>query len=325
MTIQRRCFLQLAASAAVLPAVSRIARARAYPSRPVRLIVGFPAGGTADTITRLMGQWLSERLGQQFVVDNRPGAASNIATEAVVRAPADGYTLLAITSANATNTTLYEKLSFDFLRDIVPVTSISLNPLVMVVNSSAPAISVPAFIAYAKGNPGKLSFASGGVGAASHLAGELFKMTTGVNMVHVPYRGAPPALTDMLGGQVQAMFVTLPEAIEHVRAGRLRALAVTTARRLEALPDVPPMADFLPGFEASGWSGFGAPKNTPAEIIEKLNREMNAGLADPAIKARIVDLGATVFPGSAAAFGKFVADETEKWRKVIRAANIKPE
>jgi tripartite-type tricarboxylate transporter receptor subunit TctC len=317
--------LHLAAGAAALPAVSRIARAQTYPTRPVRLVVGAPAGGGFDIVARLMGQWLSERLGQPFVIDNRPGAGGNIGTEAVVRAPSDGYTLLLVTAASAINVTLYEKLSFNLSRDIVPVAGIADVPEVMVVNPSLPAKTVPEFIAYAKANPGKLSMASGGNGTPSHVAGELFKMMTGTNMVHVPYRGLSPALTDLLGGQVQVAFGGLPSSIEHIRTAKLRALAVTTATRSEALPNIPTVGEFVPGYEASMWYGIGAPKNTPTEIVDKLNKQINAALADPNMKARLADLGGTALAGSPAEFGKLIAEETEKWGKVIRAANIKPE
>ena len=325
LKLPRRKFLYLAAGAAVLPAVSRIARAQTYPARPVRIIVGFPPGGPTDIAARPIGQWLSERLGQQFVIENRPGAGSNIGTEAVVRSPPDGYTLLLAYSSNAINATLYEKLNFNFIRDIAPVASISRETTVMVVHPSFPAKTVPEFVAYAKANPGKINFASGGNGTPGHVVGELFKMMTGVNLVHVPYRGGAPAVADLLGGQVQVMFASPTISIEHIRAGKLRALAVTTATRSAALPDVPPVGDFVPGFEASVWLGIGAPRNTPAEIIEKLNREVNAALADPKMKARLADLGSTVLGGSPSDFGRLIADETEKWGKVIRAANIKAE
>jgi len=323
MKLPRRNFLHLAAGAAVLPAVSRIARAQAYPTRPVRLIAPFAPGGGSDMTARLIGQWLSERLGQQFVIDNRPGAASNIATEAVVRASADGYTLLIVGSWNTINATLYDKLSFNFIRDIAPVASVIRDPYVMVVNPSVPAKSVPEFIAYAKDNPRKLNMASPGTGTGPHIGGELFKMMAGVDMVHVPYRGGGPVVTDLLGGQVQVSFASMPSSIQYIRAGKLRALAVTTATRSEALPDVPTVGEFVPGYEASTWYGVGAPKATPAEIIDKLNKEINAGLADPNIKARIADVGGTVLALSPADFGKFIAEETEKWGKVIRALNIK--
>jgi tripartite-type tricarboxylate transporter receptor subunit TctC len=324
MKLPRRIFLHLAAGAAALPAVSRIARAQAYPSRPVRIVVGFPAGDSAsDIVARLIGQWLSERLGQQFVVENRPGAATNIATEAVVRAAADGYTLLLSSVNNAINATLYDKLNFNFIRGIAPVASIIRAPYVMAVNPTVPAKTVPEFIAYAKANPRKLNMASPGTGTGPHIAGELFKMMTGIDMLHVPYRGGGPALTDLLGGQVQVYLSV--SSIEYIRAGRLRALAVTAETRWEGLPDIPTVAEFVPGYEASGWFGIGAPKNTPSEIIDKLNKEINAGLADPKIKARLVDLGGTVLSGSPPDFGKLIADETEKWGKVIRDANIKAE
>jgi tripartite-type tricarboxylate transporter receptor subunit TctC len=325
MKLPRRNFLHLAAGAAALPVTSRFAFAQAYPSRPVRIIVGFAPGGGVDISARLIGQWLSERLGQQFVVENRPGAATNIATEAVVRAPPDGYTLLLVNSVNAINATLYDRLNFNFIREIAPVAGIMVVPNVMVVNPSVPARTVPAFIAYAKANPGKINMGSGGSGGGSHVAGELFKMMAGVNLVHIPYRGAGPALVDLLSGQVQVMFVTMPSSIEYIRAGKLRALAVTTATRSPVLPDLPTAAEFVPGYEFSFWYGIGAPKNTPGEIVDKLNTEINAALADPKMTARLADLGGTVLTGSPADFGKLIADETEKWGKVIRAANIKPE
>jgi tripartite-type tricarboxylate transporter receptor subunit TctC len=323
MKLPRRNFLHLAAGAAALPAVSRIAWAQAYPTRPVRVIVGFAPGGPVDIIARLISQWLSERLAQQFIVENRPGAGSNIGTEAVVRAPADGYTLLLITSTNAINTTLYDKLNFNFIRDIEPVASLLRTTHVMAVHPSVPAKTVPEFIDYAKANPGKINMASGGIGSAPHIYGELFKTMTGVDLVQVHYRGAGPALVDLLAGQVQIIFVNTAASIEYIRAGRLRALAVTTETRSEALPDVPTVGEFLPGYEASGWNGVGVPKGTPAEIIDKLNREINTALADPKIKARLADLGAIVFANTPAEFGKFIADETEKWGKVVKFANIK--
>jgi tripartite-type tricarboxylate transporter receptor subunit TctC len=321
----RRQFLHLAAGAAVLPAVSPIAKAQAYPSRPVRMIVGVPAGGPIDISARLIGQWLSERLGQQFIIDNRPGAGGNLATEAVVRAPADGYTLLVAYASSAINATLFDKLNYDFIRDITPVASINRIPLVLEVHPSFPVKTVPQLIAYAMANPGKVNMATPGNGTAPQVAGELFKMMAGVNMVHVPYRGSGPMLTDLLGGQVQVSFDGLSSSIEHIRAGRLRALAVTTAARLEALPGIPTVGDTVPGYEASGWCGAVAPKNTAKEIVDQLNKGINAGLSDPKMKARFADLGATPFLGSPSDFGKFIADETEKWAKVIRAANIKAE
>jgi tripartite-type tricarboxylate transporter receptor subunit TctC len=325
MKLPRRKFLHLAAGAAALPAVSRVARAQAYPSRPVRIIVGWPAGGTTDIATRLMGQWLSERLGQPFVIENRPGAASNIGTEAVVRAPADGYTLLAVTATNTVNATLYDKLNFSLNRDIATIAGILRSPLVLEVHPAVPVNTVPEFIAYAKANSGKIGMASFGTGTTSHVAGELFKMTAGIHMLHVPYRGSAPMVTDLLGGQVQVAFDNLPASIEHIRAGKLRPLAVTTATRSEALPNIPTMSEFLPGYEASAWIAVGVPSGTPAEIVNKLNKEINAGLADPKIRARIADIGGTVLAGSAAEVGKLIAEETEKWAKVIRAANIKAE
>jgi tripartite-type tricarboxylate transporter receptor subunit TctC len=319
----RRQFLHLATGAAALPTLSCIARAQTYPSRPVRLITGFPAGGPTDILARPIGQWLSERLGQPFVIDNRPGAGSNIGTEAVVRAPPDGYTLLLVSPGNAINATLYDKLPFNFIRDIAPVAGIIRVPNVIVVNPSVPAKTVPEFIAYAKANPGKVNMASSGNGTSPHVAGELFKMMTGVNIVHVPYRGSAPAMTDLIAGQVQVYFGTTTASIEYIRAGKLRALAVTTAARADALPDIPTVGDFVPGYEASGFFGVGAPKNTPAEIVEKLNKEINAALGDAKMKARLVDLGGMVLPGSPADFGKLIADETEKWAKVIKFAGIK--
>jgi tripartite-type tricarboxylate transporter receptor subunit TctC len=325
MKLPRRTFLYLTAGAAALPAVSRIARAQAYPTRPVRIIVGFPPAGGADIVARLIGQWLSERLGQQFIVENRPGAGSNIGTEAVVRAPPDGYTLLLVTSPNAINATLYDKLSFNFTRDIAPVAGLTRDPNVMEVNPSVPVKTVPEFIAYAKANLGKINMASAGNGTGGHVAGELFKMMTGVNMVHVPYRGAGPALTDLVGGQVQVMFDVMTSSIEHIRAGKLRALAVTSSTRSEALPDVPTMGEFVPGYEASNIRGVGVPRNTPAEIIDWLNKEINAGLADPKMKARFADLGATVLAGSPADFGRLMAEEVEKWAKVVKFSGARPD
>jgi len=320
---RRRQFLQLAAAAAALPALPRLAWAQTYPSRPVHWIVGFAAGGDADIIARLIGQWLSERLGQQFIIENRPGVASNIAIEAVVRAPADGYTLVSVSSTNAINATLYEKLNFNLLTDIAPVAGIVRAPIVLIVHPAFPARTVPEFIAHAKANPGKINVASTGAGSISHMSGELFKMMTGVNIQHVPYRGAAPALTDLLGGQVQVAFLPMPGSIEYIRAAKLRALAVTTATRSDQLPDIPTIGDFVPGYESSVRFGVGAPQNAPAEIVDKLNREINAGLAELKMKARLADLGGTVLAGSPADFGKLIADETEKWAKVIRGANIK--
>jgi tripartite-type tricarboxylate transporter receptor subunit TctC len=323
MKLPRRRFLHLAAGAAALPAVARVARAQTYPTRPVRLIVGFPAASASDIVARLMGQWLSERLGQQFVVENRPGAATNIATEVIVRAPPDGYSLLFATSANAINATLYDNLNFNFIRDIAPVASIIRVPYVMEVNPSVPAKTVPEFIAYAKANPGELNMASNGNGSGPHMAGELFKMMANVDLVHVPYRGN--YYPDLLGGQVQVLFGPVPSSIGYIQAGKLRALAATTATRLEVLPDVPTVGEFVPGYEASGWQGIGAPKNTPAEIIGRLNEEINAALADPKMKGRLADLGSLPIPVTPADFSKFIVEETEKWGKVIRAANIKPD
>ncbi len=325
MTLHRRQFLQLAGATCAAPAFPRLASANNYPSKPVRLVVGFPPAGGADVTARLIGQSLSERLGQQFFVDNRPGAGSNIGTEAVVRAPADGNTLLLAALANAVNATLYGKLNFDFIRDIAPVAGISREPNVMLVNLTLPVKTVPDFIAYAKANPGKINMASAGNGSPPHVIGELFKMMSGVSMAHVPYRGASSALTDLLGGQVQVMFAGLASSIAHVKAGKLRALAVTTSMRLEALPDVPTVGDFVPGYEASGWQGVAAPKNTPADIITKLNNEINSALADPKMKARLADLGLVPMPMTPGEFGNSIASETEKWGKVIRLANIKAE
>jgi tripartite-type tricarboxylate transporter receptor subunit TctC len=323
MKLPRRKFLHLAAGAAALPAVSRIARAQAYPTRPVRIVVGFAAGGAFDIAARLMGQWLSDRLGQPFIIENRPGAGTNIATEVVIRAPADGYTLLMGGAVNAVNATLYERLNFDFKRDVAPVAGVMRFANLMEVNPSFPAKTVPEFVSYAKANPGKISPASTGVGSTQHLSGELFNMMTGINMVHVPYRGAAPALTDLISGHVQVMFGPMPPSIGFIRAGKLRALAVTTAARSEALPEIPTVGEFVPGYESSGWSGVVAPKNTPVEIVEKLNKEINAGLANPNMKASFVDLGAVLLVGSATDFERLIADEIEKWRKVIRTAGIK--
>jgi tripartite-type tricarboxylate transporter receptor subunit TctC len=323
--LSRRRFLQLTANAAALSAAPQIAGADTYPTRPVRLIVGFAAGQAIDIVTRIVAQSLAERLGQQFIIENRPGGGGNVGAEAVVRAPPDGYTLLAIGSNNMINATLYENLTYDFIRDIAAVASIYRVPQIMEVNPSFPAKTVPEFITYAKANPGKINFASAGNGSVAHVTGELFKMTTGVNMLHIPYRGAAPALTDLLGGEVHVMFDNLPSSIEHVRAGRLRPLAVTTTARLEALPDIPPVADFVPGFETSAWAGIGAPKNTPVEIIGQLNREINAVLADPKIKARIADLGGLVLALSPAEYARGLAEETEKWANVIKFSGAKPQ
>jgi tripartite-type tricarboxylate transporter receptor subunit TctC len=321
----RRQFLRLAAGAAALPAVSGIADAQTYPSRPVHLLVGFPAGGPTDFVARIIAQSLSERLGQQIVVENRPGAGSNIAAEAVVRSPPDGHTLLLITASNFTNPALYDKLNFNFVDDIVAVAGVMRQPFVMEINPSFPAATVPDFIAYAKANPGKVNMASSGTGSAPHVAGELFKIMAGVNMVHVPYRGLAPALTDLIGGQVQVLFDTIPTSLEHIRAGKLRPIGVTTAARSEFLPDVPSIGEFVRGYEASSYQGVGAPKVTPSAIVDKLNREINAVLADPNMKGRLAELGGTAFAGSPTDFGKLIADETSKWAKVIRAAGIKAE
>jgi tripartite-type tricarboxylate transporter receptor subunit TctC len=321
----RRQFLQLAAGAAALPAVSKIAQAQAYPTRPVHLIVGFAPGGSTDITARLIGQWLSERLGQSVVVENRPGAGTNIATEAVVRSPPDGYTLLMVAPSATINVTLYDKLNFVFLRDIAPVASVVRQTQIVVANPSFTAKTIPELIAYAKANPGKITMASAGIGSVGHLAGELFKMMAGVDFVHVPYRGAGPALTDLIGGQVMISFAGLAGSIEYVKSGKLRGLAVTAANRSEALPDVPTVGEFVPGYEASDWFGVVAPKNTPASIIDKLNKEVNESIADPKLVARFAQLGGTPLALTPAGFGKLLADETEKWGKVIKAANIKPE
>ena len=325
MTFHRRQFLRLAGAAVALPAVSRGASAQAYPSRPVRVVIGYPPGGSADITARLMTQWLSERLGQSFIVESRPGGGTNIATEAVINAPPDGYTLLLVAPANAINATLYEKLNHNFLRDIVPVAGLIRFPNVVVVNPDVPVKTIPELIAYAKANPGKLNMASSGNGSTIHMSGELFKKMTGINMVHVPYRGGAPALTDLIAGQVQVMFDNIPTSADHVRSGRLRGLAVTGAERSQVLPDLPTVAEFLPGYEASAWYGLGAPKNTPAAIIERINAAVNAILADPASQARFTELGASLLPGSPADFGKLLADETEKWGKVVKFAGAKPE
>ena len=323
MDLVRRRFLYLAGAAVAAPAISRVGLAEGYPGRPVRLVVGFAAGSSADIVARLIGQWLSERLGQQFIIENRPGAGTNIATEAVVRASPDGYTLLMVLPSNAINAMLYDKLNFNFLRDIAAVAGICSSPFVMEVNPSVPAKTVPEFIAYAKASPGKISMASGGNGSGSHVSGELFKMMTGVNMVHVPYRGDAPALTDLIGGQVQVMFGTITASIEYIRAGKLRALAVTSASRAEALSDTPTVGDFVPMYEAGGFNGLGAPKNTPAEIVDRLNKEINAGLADPMIRAKLADMGLSRMGGAPADFAKFIAAETEKWGKVVKFSGAK--
>jgi len=325
MALSRRRVLELATGAFAFAGIWRSARAQTYPTRPVRIIVGFPAGGPSDITARLIAQWLSEHLGQEFVVENRPGAASNIATEAALRAPPDGYTLLLVTSTNAVNATFYENLNFNFMSDIAPVAGIIRMPFVMEINPSIPAKTVPEFIAYAKANPGKINMASGGIGTSVHIAGELFKMMAGVNLVHVPYRGSAPALTDMISGQVHVMFDILTSSIQHIRSNALRALAVTSERRSEALPDLPTVGDFLPGYEATAWYGIAAPKKTPSEIVDKLNNEVNTGLADPKIKARFAELASAVIPGSPADFGRLVGDEIQKWAKVVKFSGAKPE
>jgi len=325
MHVARRRLFYLAACAAALPAGARIARAQSYPSRPVRLIVGLAAGGGQDIVARLMGQWLSERLGRQFIVENRPGASGNLALEAVANAPPDGYTLALLGVNNAINSSLNNKAGFDFLRDIAPVGAIMRVPLVMVVHPSFPATTVPEFIAYARTNPGRINMGSGGIGTSIHVSGELFKMMTGIEMLHVPYRGGALALNDLIGGQLQVMFDTMPESIGFIRAGTLRPLAVTTVDRAAVLPDVATVGDFVPGYEASAWYGIGAPRHTPDEIIANLNREINAGLADVRIKARLEDLGGTVFTGSSAAFGRFIRDDAAKWAKVVKFAGVKTE
>ena len=323
--LRRRQFLHLAAGAAAFSAWPRAAKAQAYPSRPVRIVLGSAAGGSPDIQARLIGQWLSERLGQPFIIENRPGGGTNIATEAVVRAPADGHTLLLVTAINTWNATLYEKLNFNFINDIAPVAGLNRQTFVMNVTPSLPAKTVPEFIAYAKANPGKINMASSGNASAGHVAGELFKMMTGVDMLHVPYRGTPAAQVALFSGEAHLMFDPIPSSIEHIKAGKLRALAVTLTTRSDALPELPTMSEFLPGYEAGGWQGIGVPKNTAAEIIDKLNREINAGLADPVLKARIVSLGASVFATSPAEFGKLIAADTEKWAKVVKFAGIKSE
>ena len=323
MKLSRRRFLQAASGAIALPASSRLARAQAYPSRPVRLIIGYTPGGSADLTARLMGQWLSEKLGQSFVIENRPGGGTNIATEAALRSPPDGYTLLLVAPANAINATLYDKLNFNFIKEVEPVAGLIRFPNVVVVNPAVPVKTIPELIAYAKANPGKLNMASSGNGSTIQMSGELFKMLTGINMVHVPYRGGAPALTDLIAGQVQVMFDNLPTCAEHVKSGKLRGLAVTSTTRSEVLPDLPTVADFLPGYEASAWYGIGAPKGTPAEIVDRLNKTVNEILADPKVKAKFSEYGAILLPGSAADFGKLLADETEKWGKVVKFAGAK--
>ena len=325
MKLARRTFVYLALGAAVLPLVPRNASGQIYPTRPVRLICAFPAGGPNDTLARLIGQWLSERLGRPFVVENRPGAATNIATEAVVRAPPDGYTLLLVAQVNAINVTLYERLNFNFIRDIAAVAGIMRVPSILEVNPSVPVHTVPEFIAYAKANPGRLNMASAGNGTSSHLSGELFKIMTGVDILHVPYRGAAAALTDLIAARVQVYFDLMPNSIAHIRSGKVRPLAITTTTRSGALPDLPSVGDFVPGYEVNTWFGVGAPRGTPADIVDKLNEEINAALADPQMKARLAELGGTVLAGTPADFEKLIADETEKWARVIRAANIKPD
>jgi len=317
--------MPLAVAAAALPAVPGVAWAQAYPSRPVRIVVGFPAGGATDIMARLMGEWLTERLGQQFLIDNKPGASGNMGTESVAKAPADGYTLLQVVTPAAINATLYSNLNFDFMRDIAPVIYLARLAYVVVVHPSVPATTLPELIAYAKANPGKINYGSAGQGTPQNIACELFKMMTGVNLVHVPYRGGAPAVADLVSGHLQVIFAPVSEAIQHIKSGKLRALAVTTATRLDVLPDVPTVAEFVPGYEASGFGGVGAPRNTPAEIIDRLNKELNAGLADSKIKGRIVELGGTVTGGSPAEFGTIISDATEKWAKVIKFAGVKAE
>jgi tripartite-type tricarboxylate transporter receptor subunit TctC len=318
MTLHRRDLLRLGGLAVTVPALAREAWAQAYPARPVHLIVGFAASGGNDIVARIIGQWLSERLGQPFVVENRPGAGSNIATQAVIAAPPDGYTLLLASASNAINATLYEQLSFEFVRDVSSVAGIMRVPSVIVLNASSPLKTFSDFVTFAKQNPGKLSFASGGTGTPTHMAGELLKMVAGIDMLHVPYRGTGPAITDLLGGQVQLMFASAPSSMGHIKSGALRAIAVTSAARLETLPDVPTVAEFVPGYEGSQWYGIAAPKATPSEIVERLNTEINAALLDPSVKAKLADLGGTVLPGGSVAFGKFIADETDKWSKVVK-------
>jgi tripartite-type tricarboxylate transporter receptor subunit TctC len=325
MRFPRRVFMHLAAGAAALPAVPGVARAQAYPSKPARIVVGFPAGGATDIMARLMADWLTERFGQQFIVENKPGASGNIGTDTVAKAPADGYTLLQVVTPNAINAALYSNLPFDFVRDIAPVIYLARLAYVAVVNPSLPVTTLPELIAYAKANPGKINYGSAGQGTPQNIACELFKMMTGVNLVHVPYKGGAPAVADLIANHVQVIFAPVSESIQQIKAGKLRALAVTTTTRLDVLPDVPPVADFVPGYEASGFAGIGAPKNTPAEIIDKLNKELNAGLADAKVKTRIVELGGTVMGGTPAEFGKIISEATEKWAKVIKFAGVKAE
>jgi tripartite-type tricarboxylate transporter receptor subunit TctC len=321
--ISRRQILNLAVGVAALPALPRAARAQSYPSRPVRIIVGFPPGGASDITARLLGQWLTERLGQQFIIENRPGAGTNIGTEVVAKSPPDGYTLLLVSVANTVNATLYERLNFNFILDVAPVAALIRSPLVMEVNPSVPASSIPEFIAMAKANPGAVAAASAGHGTPAHMASELFQLLTGIDLIDVPYRGGAPALTDLLAGQVQVMFENVSTSLEYIRAGKLRALGVTTAARSDLLPELPTVSEFVPGYEVSSWFGIGAPKHTPTNIVDLLNVTINAGLSDPKLKAQLTDLSATVLPGTPADFGKFIADETEKWRKLIQAAGIK--
>jgi tripartite-type tricarboxylate transporter receptor subunit TctC len=325
LEISRQRFLKLIASAAALPTFARIATGQNYPSRPIRIIVGFPPGGAADVTARLIGQWLSERLGQPFIIENRPGAGTNIGTEAVAKSPADGYTLLLVSVANTVNASLYESLNFDFIRDITPVAGLVRGPLVMEVNPSVPATTVPEFIAYAKANPEMINIASAGIGTPGHMASELFQLLTDLDLLDVPYRGGAPALTDLLAGQVHVMFDNLPTSLEYIRAGKLRALAVSTITRSDTLPDLPTVSEFVPGYEVSSWFGIGAPRNTPRQVVDKLNAEINAGLTTPKLKAQVMDLGSSPLIGSPADFGSLIVKETEKWRKVIRAAKIKPE
>jgi len=322
MTFHRRTFMHLAVGAAALPVAPRLSRAQAYPSRPARIIVGFPAGGATDIQARLMGEWLTERLGQQFIVENKPGASGNIGTETAAKAPADGYTLLQVVTPHAINSALYSNLSFDFMRDIAPVVYVARLAYVVVVNPSLPVTTLPELIAYAKANPGKINYGSAGQGTPQNISCELFKMMTGVNLVHVPYKGGAPAVADLISGHVQVIFAPVSESIQQIKAGKLRALAVTTATRLDVFPDLPTVGDFVPGYEASGFAGIGVPKNTPVEIIDRLNKEINAGLADPKIKSWLVDVGGVSFSGSPADFAKLIADETEKWAKVIKFAGV---